>query len=405
MVIRDLSVPVSRPQEHHDEIRIAFVLDRFIAAVFDFLIFSPVVSFCVAGFMKQIKTYLLLDPRSTEASVIWILFMTCALGLSALLQAVFLYFWQATPGQRFMQLKVISYPRRFEALTFSQCLLRAICWVASFGLLAAPFLEILGHPLRRAFHERASDTLVITLKEDYDEGPLPLERRFVGSWLRMFFLMIFLVAGLYGLKTYNRVGAGYFAAAPESAPGLLCSQLPAESYVGRHRQDMAIAMYLLDEVSPECLNKEADYSLWSYGDTDRAWGYLAKAIVSEDKGDQDKYFDKVCSEKDSQEACTIARYLSEDDGEGATVLKPARERSVTAQVLRMEDLLAQKNFVSAVGLIKSLDKEPLLRSALEKRYVRSIWALRDQMKNAKRQPASDKNRELIDEFKEKYGVE
>jgi hypothetical protein len=145
--------------------------------------------------------------------------------------------------------------------------------------------------------------------------------------------------------------------------------------------------------------------LWSYGDTDRAWGYLAKAIVSEDKGDQDKYFDKVCAEKDSQEACTIARYLSEDDGEGATILKPARERSVTAQVLRMEDLLAQKNFVSAVDLIKSLDKEPLLRSALEKRYVRSIWALRDQMKNAKRQPASDKNRELIDEFKEKYGVE
>ena len=74
MVIRDLSAPESCPQVFREEVRIAFVSDRFIAAVLDFLIFSPVVSFCVAGFLKEIKTYLLIDPQSFEASIIWFLF-------------------------------------------------------------------------------------------------------------------------------------------------------------------------------------------------------------------------------------------------------------------------------------------------------------------------------------------
>ncbi len=406
MVIRDLSAPESRSQVFREEVRIAFVSDRFIAAVLDFLIFSPVVSFCVAGFLKEIKTYLLIDPQSFEASIIWFLFLVASAGLVVFIQALFLYFWNATPGQRFMQMKVISYPRRFEALTFAQCLLRSTLWALSFGLVAAPFLEVIGHPLRRSFHERASDTLVITLKEEQDDGPLLLERKFVGSWLRMFFLLVFLVGGLYGVKTYRMVHDGQFATTQAEDKHLLCNQIGTDSYVGAQRIDMATAMFLSDEVTADCLRKEADYALWNSLESEKSWAYLAKAILSDDKMDQERYFTKSCEWDKKVEPCHLAKYMAQDEDQDVNVLTKAHLVSVTSRILMLNDMIEQKKYVRAIAVIKDLQHETPLHAAMEKQYVRSVWALHEESKSSgmSRRPASELNEDIIREFKEKYGV-
>lgn len=406
MVIRDLSAPESSPQIHKDEVRIAFVSDRFTAAVLDFLIFSPVVSFCVAGFLKEIKTYLLLDPESFEASIIWCLFILASLGLVVFIQALFLYFWKATPGQRFMQMKVISYPRRFEELTFAQCLLRSILWALSFGLLAAPFLEVIGHPMRRSFHERASDTLVITLKENQDDGPLLLERKFVGSWLRMFFLLVFLVGGLYAFKAYRLVHQGHFAKAPTREKNLLCNQVEANVYMGAQRIDIAIALFLSDEATSECLRKEADFALWNSLESEKAWAYLAKGIISDEKMDQERYFSKACEWNKKEEPCHLTKFVAQDEDQNAKEFRRKGLSSVTSRVLLLNDMVEQHSYHSAIVLIKDLQQEKPLRASMEKQYVRSIWALNEQSKatSKMRRPASEVSDELLREFKEKYGM-
>lgn len=405
MVIRDLSAPQGAAPQYREEIKIPFATDRFVAAVLDFLIFSPVVSFCVAGFTKQIKTLNLVDYQSFEATIIWALLIFSAFFIVVFSQAAFIYFWQATPGQKFMQMKVISYPRRFEGLSFSQCLLRSTLWGLSFGLLAAPFLEIIGHPLRRAFHERASDTLVITLKEESDPGPLLIERKFVGSWLRMFFLMIFLILGLYGLKTYKLVENGYFANSVDSENKIFCSEIPVDHHSEAKRQDLAIAMYFADLIDSDCLRKEADVALWGRTDTDQAWAYLAKAIASEDKQNQDKYFTKVCDLEKNSEACSISQYLSLDTVDGNSLRKNGLN-SLSSKMLLLEDVLEQKNYSSALVLIQDLESEESLQPTLEKLYVKSVWSLKElSLKRTDRMPASSDLDDVFKKFKSKYGVE
>ncbi len=404
MVMRDLSAPESRPQDHRDEIKIAFVGDRFLAAVFDFLIFSPVVSFCGAGFLKQIKTILLLDPRSNEAALMWMLLVGTSALIVVLLQSVFLFFWQATPGQRFMQLKVISYPRRFESLTFSQALLRSLLWTLSAGFCGIPFLEVIGHPLRRAFHERASDTLVITLKEEYDRGPMFIEKKLVSSWMRMVFLTIGFAALLFGFRTYRSLAQETYFKNLSSESDVHCSRIPVDGYAQFHRQDLAVALYLADEVSSECLNKEADQSLWNGSDGDIAWAYLAKALITEDKTEQDKYFTKVCEYKE-REVCAIAQYLSDDENPDAAALRRGGLTSVSSRFLLMEDELKHKDYLSAIILIRDLQKESSLKPLMEKRYVQAAWSLNEEERGRGREPASDDAQEVLHEFKEKFGVE
>ena len=165
MVFPDLSAPQSQVFKHHRHaIPIAPVPDRLVALVLDFLIFSPVISLLIAGLIRQAKTHFILDAFSAEGSVAVFLVFVAVFFLTVLLQSTFLYFWQASPGQMFLQLRVVSYPHYQEKISINQCLIRSMLW--SFGaiLLAFPYLEILSHPLRRAFHERASDTMVVTLK-------------------------------------------------------------------------------------------------------------------------------------------------------------------------------------------------------------------------------------------------
>ena len=171
MVFPDLSAPeVCQKKNVAERTAIAFIADRFLALVLDFLIMSPVVSLLLAGLMKKTKTYFLLDAQSPEGFVAGLLIFILGACIVILLQSVFMYYWQATPGQFFMQMRVISYPHYRQRLSFSQCVLRSFCFCASFLLLAIPFLEVLSHPLRRAFHERASDTMVITLKKVCDDA-------------------------------------------------------------------------------------------------------------------------------------------------------------------------------------------------------------------------------------------
>lgn len=405
MVFPDLSAPETQPhQPQSSSVPVAFVADRFVALLLDFLIFSPIVSLLIAGLVRQTKTFFLVDAQSSEGVVAAGLVVVAVIFSVTLLQSVFLYFWQATPGQLFLQLRVISYPVYRPKLSYAQCFFRALGWSGSFLLLAIPFLEILSHPYRRAFHDRASDTLVITLKKNHDDGPVPMESRFIASWMRMSFLFLALFAVIGFFRTYHGLHAGEFRMSGQTFTGL-CKELPdGAALEGTARLDAALSLYMLNAVSAECLEKESDLALWGDPVNIQPLAYLAKFLLTEGK-EQDKYFSKLC-EDGGAPACSLARYLSEEGDKSE--LENADGKLWLTQVLQSEEAFAASDYVASLRLITSLQKQFFLREALEKRYVRSVWALHDlensQAKSSGRLPASADSDSWVDDFKDRYEV-
>jgi uncharacterized RDD family membrane protein YckC len=407
MVIRDLFFSDDAKTPARAQLNVAGVSDRFTAAVFDFFILSPVVSLLLAGLLREIKTYLILDSHSPEASVIWVLFVAAGIFSTILLQSLFLYFWGATPGQRFLLLRVVSFPQE-APLTFSQCLLRSALGLCSFLFLGVPYLEVISHPLRRVFHERASDTIVISLKEKLQYAPLAIEKRFVGLWVRLSFALFIAAGVILAAREYLDAKRGLFARTAD-AQKLFCSDIAAvEDETSPERLDRALALFLTDEVTADCLEKEADRALWDVTEDNKTWAYLAKGIVGSDSKIQNEYFDKVCQTQDKVEACVIARYLGEDEDEARFEFQAPQ--SASGKVLVLDQQMADRNFPAAFASIKDLRELDFLNAHLERNFVRAVWSTAG-AKSKSRAPASvgsaDKGAEVqaLKEFKEKYGVE
>ncbi|RYZ70058.1 MAG: RDD family protein, partial [Proteobacteria bacterium] len=314
MVLRDLSTPDEHSSKTSERnlraLPIAPVSDRFVAAVLDFLIFSPIVSFCVATYLRDLKTVLIINSDSDDAGIIWIFFAMCIVALSSIFQAIFLYFWQATPGQKFMQLSVVSFPQwmnRDEELTFAQCLLRPIGWWGSLLMGGIPFLDIVGHPLRRAIHERMSDTAVISLKQQPVDRPLAVETKYISSTLWLFYGVVFAIGLTMMAKTYKAaLMQGMMGG--QAVATATCSEISADKYRGNTRLDIAVSLYLAKEVDNECVFNEAQKMIWTAQGETKALAELGMALVSEDAKDIEKYHEKTCSTSAKSEACAISKY-------------------------------------------------------------------------------------------------
>ncbi|QDK46227.1 RDD family protein [Bdellovibrio sp. ZAP7] len=403
MLFPDLSAPeINNSKQFKQEPAIAFVMDRFLALVLDFLIFSPVISLLVSGLVRQAKTFFLLNSRSEEGIVAALMILAVSAVAVVLLQAAFLYLIQATPGQFFLQMRVVSYPQQQTRLTFSQCLVRSVMWCASFAMFAIPFLGIIAHPLRRAFHEKASDTMVITLKSRHDRGPAPHEQRLITSWMQLSFAMLALVGFLGLMKSYHGLTAGEFQVAANNSDAA-CKEIKDKDLMGTQRLDAALSLFLLKEISADCLHKEAELSLWGDPVNSQAMAYFAKFLLSEG-ADRVDYLKKVCEERTST-GCVLAQYLDHPED---VQLSDASEKLWVTQVLEADQRYNQRDYEGSLELIEDLQSVTALRQAMDKKYVRSIWALQKSMgqKKGGRVPASVNGGKLwIEDFKEKYGVQ
>ncbi|MBK9322043.1 MAG: RDD family protein [Bdellovibrionaceae bacterium] len=416
MVIRDLVSPKEDykfvdyfKNRAATAVPLAPVADRFIALILDFLILSPVVSFFVATFLRDLKTVLIVSSESDSAMIIWVFFVLSIVALSSFLQSLFLYFWQATPGQKFMHLAVVSYPQwmnETERLTYAQCLVRSIGWWGSVFLGAIPFLDIAGHPLRRAIHERMSDTIVITKKRGLIDAPLAIETRYISSALWVFYGFLFVVGMTFMAKTYK-------AALLEGLSGdgvtsqAFCPQISHDKYKDQQKRlDLAIALYLAEEADNACIYTEAQRALWSSDGDEKALAELAMAMVSEDEEDITQYHEKTCITSASSEACEISKYLRDEKNPERALFVDRSELSlVSSRFLLLNHSVAIHDFKAAKQWIHSLERETLLSAAVEKNRVKVAWILNAQLQDKKaRSPASAEEKEILKEFKERYQI-
>lgn len=400
MVFPDTSSAPQSSHENSDKFHLPSVADRFLAFVIDVFLFIPVIGLFVAGQLKDVREYTLQREDSPEAFIVWILFVVSVFVLSILLQSVFSFFWGASPGQKILNLKVVS--TSGKALSFPQSLLRSFFWWTSFGFFGWPFLEVFSHPKRKCFHDRASDTMVISLVSNQDKGPTVLEQQFVGSWMRLAFLVLVLFFSLYFMKVNQMVRGGLFTKEELSGKGLLCDIELPEKFSMAQRLDMLLGMQILEDGDKECLDLESDLALWNRESKDKALGYLVKVFLADDQDRKKEYQNYICENfKDSEECVTATHFVSKEKLP-ANELRKKGLTLLTSRVLLLKDVLADKNYISAAALIEDLMKEEALQPYLQKMYVRLVWQVREGQ--AARSPASAELKSFISEFKKRYEI-
>lgn len=380
---------------------IAPVSDRILALLLDGFIFFPIFSLLVAGMTRELRVIAMAGNASEELSLIWLLVAIAVTGMSVISLGLFIHFWGGTPGQRFMQLKVVAIHDCKTAPGLGQSFTRVFLWWLSILSLGIPFLEVLSHPLRRSFHERATDTMVISAKT-VDVGPHPLETKFIHSWVRTFSLMIFFVFSIVYFRTYQSLKAGYFA--KNNLVDNQCADIPKQIQDEQKRVDLAVGMYMSSAISADCVEVEARAVLWSPTAKSKSLAYLAMSLVNPDETLSDEYQAKVCLDNES-EACAIVKYLDSEDKNRADLLRKKGLNSITSRMMLLEQMSQEHNYASAMALIEDLKKEKSLDGYLSKQSVRNMWALNEKLRhNRGRSPASAEESDLIEAFKREFEI-
>jgi uncharacterized RDD family membrane protein YckC len=371
MVFQDLSG--NSNEQKSLRLRIAPAGDRLLAVFFDVVLFTPLFSLILSQLFKKVELRYYTSPNSTEFVVLCAISVLAIAVLTVVAQALCLHFFSATPGKFFFKLKVISLYGKSEKVTFTQALLRSSLWVLEFCVLCIPFVEILSHQRRQPLHDRASDTMVITLKQNFDGGPHPLETHFVKNFLFLLVCVFLFWGTIFVTQLYLMAMRGDFKKQELEGDQYLCSSISYYANKHTNRVDLALARYLAGEVDDECMMNEADFALWTDHTDQRAWAYLAKGFYFRfDKEKSFLYFGKVCDFNKTSEACRIANALAGKKNE--EILRPGA--SLTAKVLEIKEYSSRGLFDQATYKIKAL---PFIQQGFENftqiEMTKMLWAL------------------------------
>lgn len=302
MVLKD---PFSTEAPHENPkgqtLSLAPPSDRVLASFFDFLFHIPFFSLASFIILYRLNLLKLTIAATSElmavvAQLVWVAFIG-----SIVLNSIYLKFWKKTPGMKIMKLELHSLNR--ASLTWEQCLMRSGVWAIEILMMGIPLLVILSHQRRRAFHDRISETEVISLKNDGALSPLPAEKALV-SVVAMAILMLGLgwMTAFFSL-TQKGIQSGSMALSEWRNQGQLCSQVDEISTYSNidltnlpQRLDFSIGLFLLEQIDNQCLNKEIEFAFYkkipgslvwvgrallSPLYTDERAGYLAKACMSD----------------------------------------------------------------------------------------------------------------------------
>ncbi len=320
MVLEDVSLPKksvksSLPSgESTPEVKryMAAPVDRLAAVMADLVIIIPIASLFSAPFRRKLQLAELLQDTTGVIEAFGFLLGALILTYVAY-QTIFLSRWGTTPGKRILGLYVGSIGSG-DAPTPKQAALRAWFWCVGVMLACLPWLGVLSNFKRRPWHDRIADTEVFVIDSKIGVPTPDLREQSIAGGLQsmvlcLVFAMFVAVFGQMGRQTDKDILR--FGAAPSAHP-FLCEEV-SESYEGwltrdgkkPSRLEVALTLYAAESVSGDCLQTEADYSLWNQGD--KAKAYLAKAIVTDDEEAAEAYAAKVCESKGGEALCQLSK--------------------------------------------------------------------------------------------------
>lgn len=420
MVFHDLSSLHSPVENTKIQLSIASPADRLLACFLDFLILGPIVGLFTAVYLRELRSYAFYDIEGLEVGITFFLMALIAILATSLIQSLFLILGGASPGQRFLHLRVIPLDSSVlengasSGISFSQAMLRTLTWWFALPLFLIPFLEVFSHPLRRAFHDRISDTVVICLK-GRDSRPNLSESRLLTSWMQMFSLGLFAILILLIHRIEEKTLEGNWSSARAQPIPSECAGVDLHSTDIRSRMDQALALYITENLSSRCLGREADFALWQRQSRYYPLAYFIKSIISEDIQERGGYQERICVDSKSEE-CILSKFWSSRSSMDSESLRKSGMQLVASRILMMEYAIQHKEFSSALALINEFLKDPNLEEAVAKSYVRLIWEIEKSYHSlegsrlpASKRPAAELNKTELESalkaFKERFDIE
>ncbi len=384
MVIPDLSAP------NHSEsstTRTAAPMDRFLAGLFDLLMLVPIASFVPSLHVREARIDYIQGFESNlwhQVILLWILSYI-------VIQTVFLYFAQSTPGGLIMNTRVRSLSGR---LTWNQCLLRSTFSLFSWLFMGLPFLEVVTHPVKRAWHDRVSDTIVIDLKhKSFYQGP-----GFNVQGVR--FLM---VIGIF----VSLVTAFSFVTGQDELAYLSDSDLSEST-------DSIVAQALLKKDFSNEKQNEIEERIWNSGRrAEKAIAYFFKLHAEKNADVKEALASQICQWVPSEKPgslCFLSQYsLKADDKMLQAMSQGLGEvQGLTAKVFLLKELTKNSKYTTALQVYKQIKKQASLsdsfKDSLKIWDVSLFWALRENQLKAKRVPASDDETSAIKEYIQERGL-
>lgn len=339
MVMPDLSSSFQEDNLKKQEFYSASAIDRFFSFVIDYLIFSPVVCFFLIALMKDSVQIFRTEPLGEEAAIITFILVFSYVFLFSALQSLFIIYWKGTPGQVFLKLQVhFENDRHFILLRAFE---RQVGFWFTFLFLGLPWVKVILHKRHQTFYDRIADVSIVTTKTGGNRL-LKFENE-INYWRSLYATVVIFVVGLSIGFIWNqnkKIVSGYYAFKHLEKKNYVCSDLQSVKYA--ERLPTAIALNLVNKLSDQCLDLEADFILWhgfnagtysSNGLNLMDMAYLAKSLTANDKSTETEYLKLACDHSEKDMACQISlafrdanfekllTYLQKEDGFLATVLK------------------------------------------------------------------------------------
>ena len=368
MVIPDLSAP---NHEAKQNLKPASTMDRLIAGFFDILLLAPIATFVPALHIREAR----IDYIQGFESDIWYQIVLLWALTFIIIHTFFLYFTATTPGGMIMHTRVYGLNGK---MSWNQCLLRSTFSFFSFLFLGLPFLEVVTHATKRAWHDRVSDTVVADLKDRPFYDVLVFNVK--GARFIMIVGIFMVLASLNSVMTSR----GEFTFIPDDS--------------STEQTDSFIAQALLKKDFSEDTQNEIEERIWSSGRrAEKALAYFFKLQVEKNDDVKAALSEQICKWSPSEKSgslCMLSKYSLTNDSKLLKEMaqNPVEVHSLTSKVFLMKEFTRNSQYSGALKVYQQLKKQASLTTSFKDSLkiwdVSLFWALRENQMRSKRVPAS-----------------
>lgn len=332
MVYDDISV--ARNSNHTLPVQIfhrASVLDRLFSFLLDYLVLSPLISFLILIFFQKEISIWKANAFGPELKPVFLLLGIVYVCFFSLAQSLFIYFWQATPGQYFLKLRILDQQPE-NGLYFFRTLFRQFGFWFSFLLFGFPWIGILAHQEQKTYYDRLSDMRVVSLKSKPDFFSFEFEINYWQALMATFFVFFLVILVALGWQHHKSINAASYTFNQMKNDHFFCDEL--KSIQLSERLQTAIALNLVGQVVDDCVDKEADFVLWKSDDQElKSLAYYAKSLTENDDKLEEQYLQSACQNKSNNflgcrlssaildhEVLQIYKSLKQNDGGAGNLL-------------------------------------------------------------------------------------
>lgn len=376
---RDLEVP---PLE-----RLASPLNRLAAFVVDYFVLAwPFAVLTMSPFKRHMQEANLIgDEFSMQVYGL----LMALVGLFTLISYQTLFHWiaGATPGKFVFGLRVVALWSRDSRPTFWEALGRSCFWVGQFFLLALPFLAVMADPNRRPWHDRFSNTVVVSVrKKAASMAPNIYEIALVRvcMWTVAGFAM---VGGLVlGLREYHNAKRSYEFSQRLGGSSGECEAVdqaledwPLEKGEAPSRLSVAMALFATGDLDKSCLRAEVENPLSLI--ENRPLAYLAKSFVYSDNQEiSDEYLNEICKLDSQSDECHLARVIEGMAEENTELVyqefsKLNQDSRVYLSLWAIRQFIRMQDFASAAQYIDNIPAHSSLAYFMIPARAKIYWGL------------------------------